>query len=145
MHDFCSYIHSMKCTFAYLRNDCKIKFRMVSLQNCINEATDPSTLVKLFSLRQQEQSEHAPLSSHHYLYSAFSKQIVSRQLYSIKQRKSITNCVPFLWPDETSSLILGCNKVRLCRGLIWFLWSCSDGRLDDEVFRGDLSLGLIYS
>ncbi len=43
------------------------------------------------------------------------------------------NCVPFLWPDETSSLILGCNKVRLCRGLIWFLWSCSDGHLDDEV------------
>ncbi len=90
MHDFCSKIHSMKCTFAYLRNDRKIKFRMVSLQNCINEATDPSTLVKLFSLRQQEQSEHAPLSSHHYLYSAFSKQIVSRQLYSIKQRNSIT-------------------------------------------------------
>ncbi len=36
-----------------------------------------------------------------------------------------------------------CSKVRLCRGLISFLWSCHDGRLGDEVFTGDLSLGLI--
>ncbi len=27
-----------------------------------------------------------------------------------------------LWPDVTSSLFLGCSKVRLCRGLIWFPW-----------------------
>ncbi len=66
----------MKCMFSYLRNDRKIKFRMVSVQHFINEATDLLTLIKLFSLRQQEQSELVPLSSHHYLYSAFfSKQI----------------------------------------------------------------------
>ncbi|KAI2656459.1 NLR family CARD domain-containing protein 3 [Labeo rohita] len=29
------------------------------------------------------------------------------------------------------------------RGLIWFPWSCADGRLGDEVFTGDPSLGLI--
>ncbi len=27
-----------------------------------------------------------------------------------------------------------CSRVRLCRGLVWFLWSCPDGRLGDEVF-----------
>ncbi len=36
-----------------------------------------------------------------------------------------------------------CSRVRLCRGLIWFLWSCPDGCLGDRVFTGDLSLGLI--
>ncbi len=37
-----------------------------------------------------------------------------------------------------------CSKFRLCRGLIWFLWSCPDGCLEDKVFTGDLSQGLIY-
>ncbi len=37
MHDFCSYVHSMNHTNAYLRNDRKIKFRMVSAQHFINE------------------------------------------------------------------------------------------------------------
>ncbi len=36
--DFCSYVHSMNRTYAYLRNDRKIKFRMVSVQHFINEA-----------------------------------------------------------------------------------------------------------
>ncbi len=38
MRVFCSYVHSMNHTYAYLRNDCKIKFRMVSAQHFINEA-----------------------------------------------------------------------------------------------------------
>ncbi len=37
MHDFCSYVHSMNCTYAYLINDRKIKFRMLSAQHFINE------------------------------------------------------------------------------------------------------------
>ncbi len=40
MRDFCSYVHSMNRTYAYLRNDRKIKFRMVSAQHFINEAPD---------------------------------------------------------------------------------------------------------
>ncbi len=36
--DFCSYVHSMNRTYAYLRNDRKIKFRMDSAQHFINEA-----------------------------------------------------------------------------------------------------------
>ncbi len=36
--DFCSYVHSMKRTYAYLGNDRKIKFRMVSAQHFIKEA-----------------------------------------------------------------------------------------------------------
>ncbi len=40
---------------------------------------------------------------------------------------------------KTGRLILGCNKVKLCRGLIWFPWSCPDGRLGDKVFGGDRS------
>ncbi len=44
---FCSYIHSMNHTYTYLRNDRKIKFRMVSAQNVINE--DPGIVnVSLF-------------------------------------------------------------------------------------------------
>ncbi len=35
---FCSYVHSMNHTYAYLRDDHKIKFRMVSAQHFINEA-----------------------------------------------------------------------------------------------------------
>ncbi len=27
-----------------------------------------------------------------------------------------------------------CSRVRLCRGLIWFPWSCPDGLLGDKVF-----------
>ncbi len=53
------------------------------------------------------------------------------------------NSVILLWPDKISSLNLGCSRVRLCKGLIWFLWSCPDGRLRDMVFTGDQSLGLI--
>ncbi len=37
---------------------------------------------------------------------------------------------------RTSSLIPGCNKVRLCRGLIWFPWSCADGYLGGVIFAG---------
>ncbi len=36
--DFCLYVHSMNRTYAYLRNDRKIKFRIVSAQHFINEA-----------------------------------------------------------------------------------------------------------
>ncbi len=53
------------------------------------------------------------------------------------------NSVILLWPDKISSLNLGCSRVRLCKGLIWFLWSCPDGCLGDRVFTGDQSLGLI--
>ncbi len=53
------------------------------------------------------------------------------------------NSVILLWPDKISSLNLGCSRVRLSKGLIWFLWSCSDGRLGDRVFTWDQSLGLI--
>ncbi len=38
--NFCSYVHSMNRTYANLRNDRKIKFRMVSVQHFINEARD---------------------------------------------------------------------------------------------------------
>ncbi len=38
MRDFCSYIHSMNRTYAYLRNDREIKFRMVSAQHFVYEA-----------------------------------------------------------------------------------------------------------
>ncbi len=39
-------------------------------------------------------------------------QIVSKQLYSIKQGNSVLKqCAVLLWPDETSSLILGCNQI----------------------------------
>ncbi len=34
---FCAYVHSMNHTHAYLRDDRKIKFRMVSVQYFINE------------------------------------------------------------------------------------------------------------
>ncbi len=40
MHVFCSYIHSMNHTYAYSRDDRKIKFRMVSAQHFINEAPE---------------------------------------------------------------------------------------------------------
>ncbi len=43
---FCTYVHSMNHTYAYLRNDRKIYFRMVSAQHFINEAP------VLFSLAQ---------------------------------------------------------------------------------------------
>ncbi len=33
--------------------------------------------------------------------------------------------------------LFNCSKVKLCRGLIWFQWSCPDGRLGDVVFAGD--------
>ncbi len=39
------------------------------------------------------------------------------------------NSVILLWPDKISSLNLGCSRVRLCKGLICFLWSCPDGHL----------------
>ncbi len=55
----------------------------------------------------------------------FTMQTVSKQLYSIKRGDS----VPF---SSGQSLNLGCSTVRLCRGLIWFLWSCPDGHLADE-------------
>ncbi len=41
----------------------------------------------------------------------------------------------------TSSSIPSCRKVRLCRGLIWFPWSCANGHLGGVVFARDLSLG----
>ncbi len=41
-----------------------------------------------------------------------------------------------LWPDEPA-VCSNCSKVKLCRGLIWFQWSCPDGRLGDVVFAGD--------
>ncbi len=44
MHVFCSYVHSMNRTYAYLRNDRKIKFRMVSVQHFINEAPGVNAL-----------------------------------------------------------------------------------------------------
>ncbi len=43
MHVFCSYVNSMNCTYAYLRNDRKIKFRMVSAQHFVNEAPGTKT------------------------------------------------------------------------------------------------------
>ncbi len=52
------------------------------------------------------------------------------------------NSVILLWPDKISSLNLGCSRVRLCKGLIWFLWSCSNGRLGD---RGCFSISLLAS
>ncbi len=53
------------------------------------------------------------------------------------------NSVVFLWPDKISSLNQGCSRIRLSKGLIWFLSSCPDGRLGDRVFTGDQSLGFI--
>ncbi len=47
MRDFCSYVHSMNRTYAYLRNDRKIKFRMVSVQHFINEAPGSRGLVPM--------------------------------------------------------------------------------------------------
>ncbi len=47
------------------------------------------------------------------------------------------------WQDETSSLNLGCSRVRLCRGLILFPRFCPNGHLSDMVLTGDQSLGLI--
>ncbi len=35
------------------------------------------------------------------------------------------------------------QRVRLCGGFFWFLWSCPDGCLGGEVIARDLSLGLI--
>ncbi len=67
-------------------------------------------------------------------------QIVSKQLYisfTVFRREIVCqNSVILLWPDKISSLNLGCSRVRLCKGLIWFLWSCPDGRLGDRVFTG---------
>ncbi len=37
---FCVYVHFMNHTYAYLRNDCKINFRMVSVQHFIKEAPE---------------------------------------------------------------------------------------------------------
>ncbi len=37
---FCAYVHFMNQMCAYLRDDRKIKFRMVSTQNFINEAPE---------------------------------------------------------------------------------------------------------
>ncbi len=37
---FCAYTHSMNRTYAYLRDDRKIKFRMVSVQHFITEAPE---------------------------------------------------------------------------------------------------------
>ncbi len=86
----------MKCMFSYLRNDRKIKFRMLSVQHFINEATEPSTLVKLFSLRQQEQSEHVPLSSHHYLYGAIFQSRLCQGNFTVLNREIVhQNCVLF--------------------------------------------------
>ncbi len=41
------------------------------------------------------------------------------------------NSVILLWSNKISILNLGCSRVRLCKGLIWFLWSCPDGHLGD--------------
>ncbi len=38
MYVFCTYVHFMNHTYAYLRDDHKINFRMVSVQHFINEA-----------------------------------------------------------------------------------------------------------
>ncbi len=40
---FCAYVHFMNQTYAYLRDDRKIKFRMVSSQHFINEAPEVLT------------------------------------------------------------------------------------------------------
>ncbi len=39
-------------------------------------------------------------------------------IYKARLTRQIESyCAVVLWPDETSSLILGCSRVRLCRGL----------------------------
>ncbi len=83
-------------------------------------------------------------SSHYYLYSTFNNAICLKaalhQLYIklggftsalqyLDGEIVCRNNVILLWPDKISSLNLGCSRVRLCKGLIWFLWSCPDGRL----------------
>ncbi len=40
---FCMYVHFMNHMYAYLRDDRKIKFRMVSAQHFINEALGVSS------------------------------------------------------------------------------------------------------
>ncbi len=97
-------------------------------------------------------------SSHCYLYSAFNNaNCVKAALHQLDIKLGgftsalqyldgeivCRNSVILLWPDKISSLNLGCSRVRLCKGLIWFLWSCPNGRLGDRVFTGDQSLGLI--
>ncbi len=97
-------------------------------------------------------------SSHYYLYSAFNDaNCVKAALHQLDiklggftsalqylDREIVCrNSVILLWPDKISSLNLGCSRVRLCKGLIWFLWSCPNGRLGDRLFNGDQSLGLI--
>ncbi len=37
---FCVYVHFMNHTYAYLRNDFKINFRMVSVQHFIKDAPE---------------------------------------------------------------------------------------------------------
>ncbi len=45
VHFLCVYIHSMNHTYAYLRDDHKITFRMVSAQHFINEAPHVLTII----------------------------------------------------------------------------------------------------
>ncbi|KAL0192525.1 hypothetical protein M9458_010821, partial [Cirrhinus mrigala] len=44
----------------------------------------------------------------------------------------------FFFDQTNQQFDPGCSK----DSLIWFLWSCTNGHLGDEVFTGDLSLGL---
>ncbi len=97
-------------------------------------------------------------SSHYYLYSAFNNaNCVKAALHQLDIKLGgfisalryldgeivCRSSVILLWPDKISILNLGCSRVRLCKGLLWSLWSCPDGRLGDRVFTGDQSLGLI--
>ncbi len=85
--------------------------------------------------------------NHYYLYSAFKNaNCVKEALHQLDIKLGgftsalqyldgeivCRNSVILLWPDKNSSLNLGCSRVRLCKGLIWFLWSCPDGRLGDR-------------
>ncbi len=68
-------------------------------------------------------------------------QTVSKQLYSIEQG----NSVPF--SDETSSLIHGCNKVRLCRGLFdntHCFNACITGNHDVNVYNTLIIVYVFY-
>ncbi len=92
-------------------------------------------------------------SSHYYLYSAFNNEnyVKAALLYQLDIKLGgftsalqhldgeivCQNSVILLWPDKISSLNLGCSRVRLCKGLIWFPWSGPDGHLGDRVFTGD--------
>ncbi len=112
-----------------------------------------------FSSKEQNLVNRSQVkSSHYYLYSAFNNaNCVRAALHQLDIKLGgftsalqyldgeivCRNSVILLLSDKISSLNLGCSRVRLCKGLIWFLWSCPDSRLGDRVFTGDQSLGLI--